>query len=435
MTVNTLEGPPRHAAKQHAAFFRQSGWLMISTVAGGAFTYFVHFLSKRIPESQYSIFGTLLMVTACLPTLPLQMVFAQQTARALVNQRERQLSGLIRFTFLWIFLFWLVAALLVLAFQGRIVQRWQLPDSAGLWVTTFTVLVSLVSPLFQGLLQGRQDFFTMGWCVSLGGLLRFVIAAVAVLVLGWGSTGMILGAGLSLALGLIYAVWQTRDLWSLPREPFDGGPIVRQVMPLIFGFWACQFLFTADTMFSKAYFSGEEMAPYLAAGTMSRALLWLVLPLASVMFPKIVHSSAKAEKTDLLKLVLAGTGVLAIGGVLGLWLLGPIAVRIVYTPEYVQPTMRLLPWYAGAMVPLALANVLINDLLARGRIRVVPAIVFLAVAYAFTLPYILNHYPRKLETVLQTLGVFNLLLLGAAAWAAFGKSEGRAEPATVQSGG
>jgi hypothetical protein len=34
-----------------------------------------------------------------------------------------------------------------------------------------------------------------------------------------------------------------------------------------------------------------------------------------------------------------------------------------------------------------------------------------AVAHGFTLPFILNHYPRKLETVLQTLGVFNVLLL------------------------
>jgi len=136
----------------------------------------------------------------------------------------------------------------------------------------------------------------------------------------------------------------------------------------------------------------------------------------------LVHSSAKAEKTDLLKIVLAGTAILAICGALGLWLVGPFVVRLVYTPEYVQATTRLLPWYAGAIVPLALANVLINDLLARGRTRVVPALVFLAVAYGFTVPYILNHYPRKLETVLQTLGVFNLLLLAAAAWAAFGRS-------------
>jgi O-antigen/teichoic acid export membrane protein len=190
-------------------------------------------------------------------------------------------------------------------------------------------------------------------------------------------------------------------------------------------------MFTADTMIAKAYFSGDQMAPYVAAGTLSRALLWLVLPLAAVMFPKIVHSSARSEKTNLLGVVLLGTAVLAVCGALGLCLVGPWVIRLVYSAEYVRATSALLPWYAAAIVPLALANVLINDLLARGRARVVPAMVFLAVAYGFTLPYILNHYPRKLETVLQTLGVFNLLLLALTAWAAFGNGEARTVPAAA----
>jgi hypothetical protein len=42
------------------------------------------------------------------------------------------------------------------------------------------------------------------------------------------------------------------------------------------------------------------------------------------------------------------------------------------------------------------------------------------VAYGFTLPVMLNHFPGKLEVVLQTLGVFNLLLFGACAWFAWG---------------
>jgi hypothetical protein len=60
-----------------------------------------------------------------------------------------------------------------------------------------------------------------------------------------------------------------------------------------------------------------------------------------------------------------------------------------------------------------------NDLMARGRFRVVPLVVTLAAAYGLVLPYLLNHYPRKLETVLQTLGFFNVLLLVVCAATAF----------------
>ncbi len=78
------------------------------------------------------------------------------------------------------------------------------------------------------------------------------------------------------------------------------------------------FMFTADTMFVKAYFPDDDAGFYIGAGTLSRALLWLVLPLAAVMFPKIVHSAARSEKSNLLGMVLLGTGVLAATGALGL---------------------------------------------------------------------------------------------------------------------
>jgi hypothetical protein len=209
-------------------------------------------------------------------------------------------------------------------------------------------------------------------------------------------------------------------LWSLPAERFDGKDLMRQILPLMLGFGACQFMFTSDTMYAKAYFSPDAMKPYVAAGTLSRGLLWLVLPLASVMFPKIVHANAKSEKNNLFGLVVLGTAVLGLCGMAGLWLVGPLVVKIVYKSSDLVGTMALIPWYAGAMVPLALANVMVNDLLARARFGVVPFMVLLAAAYGFALPQIMNHFPGRLEVVLQTLGAFNLLLFGICAWFTWG---------------
>jgi len=221
----------------------------------------------------------------------------------------------------------------------------------------------------------------------------------------------------------LIAVWRTRDLWRLPAERFEMAGLARQVLPLLFGFGACQFMFTSDTMFATAYFDGEQMKPYVVAGTLSRALLWLVLPLASVMFPKLIQSRAKSEKSNLFGLVVLGTAVLSVGGALGLWLVGPWVVRFVAHAGDVAATMALIPWYAGAMVPLALANVMVNDLLARSRFGVVPFMVALAVAYGFALPWMLNHFPGRIAVVLQTLGAFNLLLFAICAWFAWGVKE------------
>ncbi len=46
------------------------------------------------------------------------------------------------------------------------------------------------------------------------------------------------------------------------------------------------------------------------------------------------------------------------------------------------------------MIPLALANVLVNDLLARSRFAVVPAMVVLAIVYAFHgAARLVQHFP------------------------------------------
>lgn len=400
------------APHRHAAFFRQSGWLMIASIGSGALFYFVHFLSKKISVAEYGAFGVMLAVAMCVPNLPLQMVFAQQAARALATGRERALAGMIRLAWLGTLGLALILAVVMAIWHSEIQSAWKLPSAAGLWITMTVVLLSLWLPMFLGLLQGKQDFFWLGWAGILNAVGRLSVAAVLVLFFAGASTEMILGVAVGLGIGVGIGIWHTRELWSIRSEPFNVRELLGQIIPLMLGFGAVQFLFTADTMFVKSYFSADDSGFYVSAGTLSRALLWLVQPLAMVMFPKIVHSAAKSEKSNLLGMVMVGTGVLAAGGALGLTVLGPFVVKLAFKDSYVPVATAVLPWYAWAMVPLSLANALVNNLLARSQFRIVPVLIILAVAYGVAL----TQFHESLTAVLKTLGVFNLLLLAACGW-------------------
>ena len=416
MLAAKVEMTPMTQATHRAAFFRQSGWLMIANIASGALMWAVHFLSKKIGPQEYGLFGAFLSVVMCIPSMPLQMVMAHQTAQALATRRERELAGMMRKVWLGTSLMWLAACLIALFFQTTIITRWKIAHPAGLWITLAVVLLSVWLPIFWGALQGLQNFLWLGWSMMLNGVGRLTAAALAVMAFGAYAAGMMTGVLLGLAVAVAIGIWQTRALWLGPSLPFDWRSLLRQVIPLLLGFGAFQFLFTADTMFVKAYFDEDIAGFYVAAGTLSRALMWLVGPLAAVMFPRIVHSVAKAEKSDLMGLVLLGTGILAVMGALGLSVLGPWIVRFVSGEKFVQVAASLLPWYAGAMVPLALANVLLNNLLARSFFRVVPALCVLAAAYGFAL----TRFHDTPVVVLQTLAVFNLALLGVCAWFTWG---------------
>jgi len=422
MPAEQVETAPATAAAHRASFFRQSGWLMFATVAGGLFMTAMHFLSKVIPESEYSQFGVFLSVAMFIPAGPLQMVLAQQTAQASALHREHELSGLIRAAWLGTFLIWLVGVGVVLLYQGTIMAQWKITNPAAIWLTLPVLLFTVWLPMFSGVLQGQQNFLWLGWSGIVNGVGRVTIAAFAVMVLHYSASGMMLGMLAGLAVALVIAIWPTRSLWLTPAQSFDWRTLLRQVIPLTLGFGAYQFLFTADTMFVKAYFTGDEAAYYVSAGTLARASLWLVGPLAAVMFPKIVHAKAKAEKSDLMGIVLIGTVILAAGGATGLWVLGPWVVKFMFKPSYVQAASVLLPWYAWAVVPLSLANVLLNNLLARSLFKVVPALCVLVVVYVFAL----TQFHATPVMVIKTLAGCNVLLLAVCAYFTWGVKPAKA---------
>jgi O-antigen/teichoic acid export membrane protein len=422
MLAEKVEPPPVTAAAHRASFFRQSGWLMVATVGGGVFMTAVHFLSKRIPEEEYGQFVAFLSVAMFIPSAPLQMVLAEQTARARALHREHELSGLIRAAWLGTFLVWLVAAAIVLLFQGTIMAQWNISNPAAIWLTLPVLLFTAWLPMFYGVLQGQQNFLWMGWSMLANGVGRLAIGAFAVIVLHYYAPGMVLGILGGLTVALVLAIWPTRSLWLSSPKSFEWRSVLGQVIPLALGFGAYQFLLTADTMVVRACFSGKVSAFYGSAGTLARASMWLVGPLAAVMFPKIVHAKAKGEKSDLMGIVLLGTVILAAGGAMGLWVFRPWVVPFMFKDNYVQPAAVLLPWYAWAVVPMAVANVLLNNLLARSFFKVVPALCVLAVGYAFAL----SRFHDTPVMVIQTLGVGNLLLLAICAWYTWGPGKSKA---------
>ena len=418
LAENTADAPMTTAARDadhRASFFRQSGWLMIANIGGGVFMWAVHLLNKFLPGGEYGSFGTFLAVVMVLPTMPLQMIMAQQTARALATGRQGELAGIIRGVWLWTTLVWLIGAVTVLLLQHQILQAWGMTDPVGLWVTLPVVLLSLWMPMFWGVQQGQQGFLWMGWSMLANGIGRITIATIAVVAFSryiGGAGGMMIGVLLGIILAVSIAGWTTRRLWLAHSAPFDWRSLVHQIVPLTLGFLGYQILFTADTIFVKAYFP-DVQDYYVSAGTMARALIWLVAPLASVMFPRLVHSSARGEKTNLLGLVLLGTAVLGVCGAAGLSIVGPYIVPIIYKGEYITAVSKLLPWYAGAMVPLSLANVLLNNLLARPSSKLAPAlcVFFLSLCYLVAL----TKFHASQVMVLQTVGVFNVLLLAVCA--------------------
>jgi O-antigen/teichoic acid export membrane protein len=397
----------QETAANRTSFFRQSGWMMLTTVSSGVFMFAVHFLNQKISKAEYGILGALLQMInyMAIPTLGMQMIFAHQTSSAITEPQQRNLSSMMRAVLMGTFVIWAIMAVVMLLFQNRILNALQIPNPAALWVTVMVGLMMLWQPIVFGVLQGLQNFLWLGWAQVSNGLGRFLPALVIVLFISSSAAGIITGALIGLAVAVLLAAWHTRKVWLGGVGVFEWQRWLKQVVPLTLGYGAAQIMLSADMIVVQYLFPGDTTGSYTSISTLGRALVAFTAPISSVMFPKIVRSAALNKKTDLLLVALLVTGGLAGMGALGLWVMAPWIMKLVFS-QFIEAT-PLLPWFAWCMLPLAMSNVLINNLMACSRFRAVLWMVAVVAAYLMALSYF-NH---SFLTIIKTMGVFNLLLL------------------------
>ena len=434
MPAEKIQPMPATAEKHHITFFRQSGWLMIAATLSGALLYAVHFVvSREIPKSEYGVFTTLLQVVSLMgiPAVGLQSVFAQQQAAAITDEQQRVVASEFRAVWLAIFFIWLAMAMAAGVFWQQTLAGLKIENSTALAVTFLIGLAAMWMPMVMGMLQGRQDFFWLGWTNILNGAGRFVLVCLIVLVFhGW-AAGAMSAVFLGMAALIVVGGWQIRSVWKIKTTPVKWKNWLRRIIPLTLGLGAATFMLSADMIFTQSFFPREQTGYYAAAGTIGRALVFFTQPLTLVMFPKLARSAATGEKSHALEMALGATMLAGGAAAIACTFLPWLPLLIVNGRSFLVAA-PLVTWFAWCMLPLTLSMVLINSLMARSKFSAVPWLVLVAVGYGVALAVVGQHAGKLTDTLaglrmmIQTLGVFNLIMFGICAWFSFGIPKSKA---------
>ena len=229
------------------AYFRQSGWMLVATVVGGAFMWAVHpilqkpvdqvdlgalthllkrFVSAPISKDDYGLFGALvgLLGLMGIPAVGLQTIFAHQTASAITESLEQQLRTTARTVLAVGFLIWLALCLTAFFFRRYLMGTLEISQAASLWITLLTGLLVLWTPVLTGILQGRQNFLWYGWTSISGGIGRCLAIAIIVRVLGHQVTGTMLGVLVGVSIPFLICLSQTYRVLRGPGAavPWSG---------------------------------------------------------------------------------------------------------------------------------------------------------------------------------------------------------------------
>jgi O-antigen/teichoic acid export membrane protein len=435
MSATKTEAMPPIEEKHHVTFFRQSGWMMFAAVASGGLMYCVHpIVSRGMPKEEYGVFTTLLQVVTLMsiPAGGLQPVIAKQQAAAITEQEQRVVASEFRSVWKAIFFIWLAMAAVAGVFWQPALTGLKIHNPAALVVTVVIGLAAMWMPLINGILQGRQNFFWLGWTSILNGIGRFGLICIIILIFhGW-AAGAMGAVFLGLAALIVIGGWQARDVWKIETTRVEWKDWLARVIPLTLGLGAAQFMLSADMIFTQKFFPADQTGFYAAAGMIGRALVFFTQPLTVVMFPKLARSSATGEKSNALMLALGATVFAGGGAAIACTLLPWLPLQIIYPKSYLVAA-PLVPWFAWCMLPLTLSFVLVNSLMARSKFSAVPWLVLVAVGYAIALSMVGRHAGSLADTqaglrmMIQTLGVFNVLLLGVCAWFTWEKKSSAAK--------
>ncbi len=415
------------SVKRQSAFFRQSSWMVIATFVGGFFMAMVHTVARKMGAQEYSTFVTLLRVLIILgvPFSAVQTIFARQAAAVTNEKEEAQLAATTRAILAGTFLLCLVFALAVLAFTRPLSHLFKISNSLALWVTVLMTLIGLWIPVTKGLLQGQHRFGGLGWLQITDGVGRFSMMVVLILLFKDKAAGAMFAAFTGQLITATIGAALTRGVWwTRSTVAFNAKAWLAQAFPLTLGLGTVLLMSSMDMVFVQGFFTDtRQTALYGGAMLTGFAIIQFIAPVAMVMFARVAQSVARAQRTDSLKLTLTATITFGCIAALGCTLFPKLPLRLMYfSNREMWEAAPLVPWFAWALLPLTVANVLVQNILARARFRAVPWLLLAPVLYAaalcFQAPKLLQMqaFPDAFVRVIQTQGVAGLTLCAIAAF-------------------
>lgn len=285
-------------------------------------------------------------------------------------------------------------------------------------ILMLAVVASVTWTFRSAFLRAKQKFGLYSIANFTSSALK-IVASVALVVAGFGTSGALAGLALSQVFASVYVVYYARKYGfneSLLRRS-DGArqrrlpdftlirPELRYALLVLVCSLAITVLYSVDILVVKHYFDAETAGLYASIATVSRILFFLTASVAQVMLPNVkLHGDAKQNTRILLKSFALVT---IIGGatLLIFWLAPRLVIKILMGSTYLTYA-HLLPRLGLAIFFVSIANLLLTYFMAlRKYLTGLLAVIGTAVTYGLL---VANH--QSLEAIVDSLLTGSVLL-------------------------
>lgn len=357
----------------------------LTGIANVANVVFHMIMGRKLTGDEYSILAALLnlMLVLSTPMDALRSAMAHFSARAHRAESPSVARAIARRWSFRIGALAVPAGVAMWAARSELARFFHLADSAAIAVVAATLPAFMLLPVLAGVLQGMQAFWWFGAAVHGVNVARLALGWAFVMLFAATAFYAVLAQGIAMAAGVLVAVaavwWITRADRSRAEAPSGIGPYFLKSMLLLAGYGV---LMNSDVMLVR-HFHPAAAGEYAWAATIGRSIVFLPMPIAMAMFPKVISAGAisRSSRLTLLKALGMVLGMIGLG--VSVSLIWPwLPLWILYGIRDPSPELeQLVRAVMLAMCPLGVAYLLLNFEMAQHRFRTVPWLLTLAGAY------------------------------------------------------
>jgi O-antigen/teichoic acid export membrane protein len=376
---------PQQAPREDR-LMRHSFLLLVSSQVANVSNVLFHMvMGRNLTADEYGILAAMLnlLLIVATPLDALRGAMAHFTARAQRAGEPAVIRALLRRWVGRVSVLALPVAGLALVFRDSLAAFFHLATPLPIVLVALSLPAFLFAPVLAGALQGVQAFVWMALSVHGWGVVRLLLGLAFVLA-GWltataGVSAHALGLLFGVLVGLLGVAAITRGAAAGGKATPGVGAYFINSLLLLAGYGI---LMNSDVMLVR-HFQPDEAGLFSRAATIGRSVVFLPMPIAMAMFPKVISSGGSTHGSRTTLLHAFGLVALLIGAAVAATCALPwLPLRVLYDVSEPTPEMiHLVRVVTLAMSPLGLTYLLLNFEMAQHRFQTIPWLLILATAY------------------------------------------------------
>jgi len=363
------------------SFFKDNIILFFSSLVFSIFAYFFQFyMGRALGPIDYGILSSLFSLIYLMTVVVyiIQTSISNFVTRFKVRKEKEKINFLLRKATSKLVIVAVLAVILFLLVSPMLQSFLKIESFTPFILLSLVLAASLLLPIQRGALQGLQNFKALGVNYIFDGFCRLSFGVLLV-YLGFGVSGAVGAIAIAYTFAYLEGFTPLKKYYKKVKTKFNIKKFGKFMFPVSVSLILLTLMYTMDVILVRHYLPEVEAGYYAAIVLFGRMLLFAIIPICTVLFPKVTQRhEEKRPHLDLLLKTLGLILLVAVPAVIIFFLFSEQIVQILLGTTYIS-IAPYIGWFALTMLFFSLVYALAHYFLSLQKTGFIPVLALFTV--------------------------------------------------------